>query len=77
MVEHSNLIIFDNKIKHFCSSKDKTKYSIKRVKKQAMEWEETSTQYINVSHPEDIINPYKLIRQINRKTRKRLEIGRS
>lgn len=77
MVEHSNLITFDNKIKHFGSSKDKTKYFIKRVKKQAMGWEKTSTQYTNVSHQEDIINPYKLVRQINRKTRKRLKIGRS
>lgn len=42
-----------------------------------MEWEETSTQHIKVSHPEDRINPYKLLRQINRKTRKRLKIGHS
>ena len=50
----------------------KTKHSIKRVKRQATAWQETSVQHIKDSHPEYIINPCKS-GQKNRKTNKRLD----
>ena len=52
----------------------KTKHSIKRVKRQTTDWQEISVQHIKDSHPDIIINPCKSGQKIRKLTKDLMKV---